>query len=137
MMIPLSLASGVWVGSQIVMIMAKAAGGDIIPAEIWSRWALFFYAGSLIVFLWGDLHTSDTSKASIKRILAGDCSVHFYIGTVVLGIIIPLVITLSLWGGDLSSRGMGLFFIRFLCVLVGDAAMRYSIMKAPLYTPLI
>lgn len=137
MLIPLSLASGIWVGTQIVMIMLQAFGSDMALAEVWIRWALFFYVGALLVYLWGGMHASETSKASMQRILAGDCSAYFYIGAVIIGIVIPLVITLMIWGRDISNLSGGFFFLRFVCVLIGDCAMRYCIMKAPYYSPLV
>jgi formate-dependent nitrite reductase membrane component NrfD len=137
MMIPLSLASGLWVGSQIVILLMVLGGSSSLIAEAWARWSLFFYMGALLVFLWGGIHSSETAKASIKRILAGDSSVHFYIGVVIVGIIIPLIITLVLWGNSSSNPAGGVLFLRFLCVLVGDAVMRFCLMKSPLYSPLV
>jgi len=137
MLIPLSLASGVWVGSQIVMMVLLALGSELASAEIWARWSLFFYMGTLLIYLWGGMHTTDTSRASIKRLLAGDCSVYFYTGAIALGIVIPLLITLAVWGRAPASLSGALLFLRFLSVFIGDAIMRYALMKAPYYAPLI
>jgi formate-dependent nitrite reductase membrane component NrfD len=92
---------------------------------------------TLLIYLWGSYHGSDTVKASIKRIFAGDCALHFYIGVLLIGICVPLLITLSFWGSDLSNVNAGLVILRLLCVLIGDATMRYVVMKAPLYPPLV
>ena len=137
MMIPLSLASGIWVGSQIVVIFLQGLGLDVALTEVWIRWAMFSYMAALLIYIWGNVHSSETARASVMRMIAGDCSAIFYIGAILLGIIIPLIITLALWGQDLSTISGGYFFLRFVCVMVGDAAMRYCIQKAPLYTPLI
>ena len=93
--------------------------------------------GTLLIFLWGGMHTSETSRASIKRILAGDCAAYFYVGAVLLGIVIPLVITLAVWGRNPSSLSGALLFLRCLSVFFGDAIMRYALMKASYYAPLI
>ena len=137
MMVPLSLASGIWIGSQIIAVVTAIAGGNMIGSEVWTRWSLFFLIGSLLVYIWGNLHASVTAKASVKRILAGDCSVYFYVGVLVIGILIPLIITLSLWGNNVTNISVGVLVLRFLCALIGDAIMRYVLMKAPFYTPLI
>jgi formate-dependent nitrite reductase membrane component NrfD len=137
MMIPLSLASGIWVGSQIAEAMLLLLGLDITVVEVWARWSLFSYMGALLIYLWGDMHASETARASIKRLLTGDLSAPFYIGVLVIGIIIPLIVTLMVWGTDLSSLSGGIIFLRFLCALLGDSIMRYCLMKAPLYAPLI
>lgn len=137
MMIPLSLASAIWVGSQIVVVILQLLGSDMAMAETWTRYSLFFYIGTLLIYLWGVMHASETAKASIKRLLAGEFSAYFYIGVLVIGIVIPLIITLVAWGRDLSRLGEGIILLRFLCALLGDSTMRYCIMKAPYYSPLI
>ena len=137
MMVPLALASGIWVGSQISAVVTVIVDGNMSGSEIWSRWSLVFLMGSLLVYIWGNLHASETAKASVKRILAGDCSVYFYVGVLVIGIFIPLIITISLWGESITNISGGIVVLRFLCALIGDAIMRYVLMKAPFYTPLI
>ena len=137
MMIPLSFASGLWVGSQIVGVILILMGAYGSMAEVWCRWSLFLMMATLLVYLWGSYHGSDTVKASIKRLFAGDCALHFYIGVLLIGICVPLIITLSFWGSDLSSVNAGLVILRLICVLIGDATIRYVIMKAHLYPPLI
>jgi len=137
MIIPLSLASGIWVGAQASELMMKIAGHELYLAEAWSRWSLIGYAAILVMYLWGTYHSNDTAKESVKRLLAGDSALRFYLGVVVVGIIIPLIITIVFWSGGAENLGGGTLFIRFLCVLLGDLTMRYSIMKSAIYTPLI
>lgn len=137
MMLPLSLVSGIFVGSQAVEFMSFLAGRDILVAELWARWSLIGYMGILLMFLWGTAQTSETARASIKGLVMGDSSVRFYIGVIIIGILIPLIITLTVWGGDVSKVSGGILFLRFVCVLIGDLMMRYTIMKGALYSPLI
>ena len=137
MMLPLSLVSGIWVGSQTTELMLLIGGHDITLAEVWARWSLLSYMGALLVFLWGSLHSSETTRMSIKSILTGSSSATFFVGVVVIGILIPLVITLFVWGNEPASLSGSLLFLRFACVLIGDLAMRYAIMKGALYSPLI
>jgi len=137
MMIPLSFASGLWTGSQIVGFILIVMGAYGTMAEAWCRWTLFLMMAALLIYLWGGYHGSDTVKASLKRLFAGDCALQFYIGVLLIGICIPLIITLSFWGSDLSTVNTGLIILRMLCVLIGDATIRYVIMKAPLYPPLV
>jgi formate-dependent nitrite reductase membrane component NrfD len=137
MMLPLSLVSGIWVGSQTTELMLLIGGHDITAAEVWARWSLLSYMGALLIFLWGCLHSSETTRMSIKSILTGSSSVTFYIVVVAVGLIIPLIITLLVWGSESASVSGSLLFLRVTCVLIGDLAMRYSIMKGALYSPLI
>lgn len=137
MMLPLSLVSGIWVGSQATELMHLFGGHDIRMAEIWARWSLLGYMGALLMFLWGCFHSSETTRVSIKGILTGVFSTTFYVGVLAIGILIPLVITLFVWGDEATTISGGLLFFRLLCVMIGDLAMRYSIMKRALYSPLI
>lgn len=136
MMVPLSLASGIFVGAQFVSFILKSSGSDVPASELWVRYSMIAYIATLFVYLWGNLHASETAKASVRRILSGDCSFLFYLGTVFFGIAIPVLITVLAWTEFTPVNAGGAFF-RGVCVVVGDCAMRYCIMKAPVYTPLI
>ena len=137
MMLPLSLVSGIWVGSQTTELMLLIGGHDITVAEVWARWSLLSYMGALLIFLWGCLHSSETTRMSIKSILTGSSSATFYVVVVAVGLIIPLIITLLVWGNASASVSGSLLFLRVTCVLIGDLAMRYNIMRGALYSPLI
>jgi len=137
MMIPLSLVSAVWVGSQVVVVMSVVFGADIAAAQLWAQWSVFCFAGVLAIFLWGALHSSETSKASIKMMLAGKLSMYFYVGVVAVGILIPVIITISTWGSQGGWLLFLLFFLRLMCVCFGDLIMRYCVMKSAMYPPLI
>ena len=137
MMVPLSLASGIWVGSQVVVLVSVILGLDITMAEVWARWSLLGFIGTLAIFLLGFGHSTETAKVSIKRILAGDLSAQFYIGVVAIGIVVPLIITINAWGGSVVDSSAGVLFLRFLCVLIGDLLMRFCIMKSSVHTPLV
>jgi len=137
MMVPLSVVSGIWVGSQAVLLMMFLAGLDINGVELWARWSLLALIGLLAMYLWGAAHSSETAKASLQRLMMGGSSVSSFLAVMGLGILIAFVITLMAWGDGTESVGGGLIFLRFICILVGDLIMRYSIMSSGLYTPLI
>ena len=132
-MIPLSLASAIWVGSQVVVVMSIALGGNIISAQLWAQWSIFGFTGVLAIFLWGALHSAETSNASIKMMLVGNLSGQFYVGVVIIGILVPVIITIATWG----SSGGWVLFLRLACVFFGDLTMRYCLMKSALYRQLI
>lgn len=137
MMIPLSLVSGLWVGSQSVEMMLFASGGGLNIAELWARWSLLGYMGILAMYLFGTAHASETARASINGLLKRDSAVSFYIGVIAIGILVPLIITLVIWGNGVEKMSGGVLLLRFLCVLIGDLVMRYNIMKSALYAPVI
>jgi len=137
MMIPLSLASGICVGSQAVEWMMFFTGRDAGVVELWARWSLLGYMGMLVIFLWSSFHSSDAARESARRLLGGDSSALLYVGVVAVGLLIPLVVTLYIWGGGVGKIGGGIVLLRFICVFIGDLVMRYEIMKGGLYTPLL
>ena len=117
--------------------MLLIGGHDIAVAEIWARWSLLGYMGALLIFLWGCFHSSETTRMSIKGILTGVFSAYFYVGVIAVGILTPLIITVLVWGEEATAMSGGLLFLRFICVIIGDLVMRYSVMKGALYSPLI
>jgi formate-dependent nitrite reductase membrane component NrfD len=137
MMVPLSVVSGIWVGSQAVLMMMYFTGLELSGVELWARWSLLAFITLLAVHLWGAAHSSEAATASLERLLVGDSSWSFYIGVMGIGIIIPLIITLMAWSAGAESLSGGVIFLRFLCILIGDLMMRYNIMRSGLYTPLI
>ncbi|MCP3898491.1 MAG: DMSO reductase [Desulfobacteraceae bacterium] len=135
MVIPLSIISGVWIGCQIFQFMLAVSGNPIGQSfEIWSQILLVVYFVSVLLYLWGTYHASETAKESINLMLKGSLSKYFYTGVVLVGFFLPLLITLKMWGSDINA---GLIFIRLALVFAGDIAMRYIIMKSAMYQPLI
>lgn len=132
--LPLSIVSGIWVGSQIVQLMMGMSGADIQGFEVWSRVLLLAYIGLMGLFVWGTFHASDVARFSITALIKGDFSQLFYLGVLAVGFAVPLLITLSMWGLGVNSAGV---FLRLVFVFVGDLALRYSIMKSAHYTPLL
>ncbi|MDY6973132.1 MAG: DMSO reductase [Thermodesulfobacteriota bacterium] len=138
LMIPLSLISGIWVGSQVVEVLLAWLGLDMGMAEKWVRWSLLCFIGVLVLFLWWDgVHSSETAASSIKRIINGDLSMKFYLLVVTIGIVVPLIITILIWNSDINNVNGSILLLRAICVMIGDVMMRYCIMRAPLYTRLI
>ena len=135
MVLPLSVISGIWVGSQILQFMLATGGAPSATAmEVWAELLFFIYLALLLFYLWGTFHSSQMAKHSIKRLLQGDMKRFFYTGVVGTGLVLPFFITLLMWGGDVNPY---LLFLRLIFVLVGDLAMRYALMKSALYAPLI
>jgi formate-dependent nitrite reductase membrane component NrfD len=137
MMVPLAVISGLWVGSQVAVLLTDLLGQNINLAETWARWSLLGFIAFLGLFILGAAHSSTPAQVSIKRLLAGEWSVPFYIGVVAIGIVIPLIITVAVWGSDIRNMSSGILFIRCLCVVIGDLMARYGIMKNALCSPLI
>jgi formate-dependent nitrite reductase membrane component NrfD len=134
----LSLASGIWLGTQLAMggSIGSMEQETLLSMELLARWSLFAYAFLVGFYLWNANHASLAVKESLRVILKGDLALPFYIGVVLLGLIIPIVISLKFWAGDMSS-GQGLVYLRIICAFIGDLTLRYLISKSGRYSPLI
>lgn len=136
MVLPLSIISGVWVGQQILQFMAgfTSVEGFASGMEVWAEVFFFAYFLCLVLYVWGTWHMDDIGKESILKMLDEDNKKIALIGVLGLGVGLPLVLTLIMWGG--STNGF-LVFLRLASVFAGDLAMRYLIMKSAVYKPLI
>ena len=67
--------------------------------------------------------------------MRGNLSQYFWVGIVVLGIIIPLVIAFSSYFADDISSALIIFGVA--CEIIGGLALRYCVLKAGAYKPLV
>ncbi len=134
----LSLASGLWVGSQVAAALTMASNGDVFlgTLEPIARWFLFSYILLAIFYLWNARHGSLASKRSFVALWSRDLAVIFYPGVVLAAFVVPVMITLYLWEKPVHIPHT-LLWLRILFVIVGDMALRFCIMKAARYVPLI
>lgn len=132
----LSLASGIWLGSQLGIGMAVSDKGLLMSLEPVARWSLFVYTFLILCYLWNAHHATSAVKQSLKTILKGSLAVPFYAGVVLIGLFVPLVITIHVWGSQ-GGSGAGILSLRIICALIGDGMLRYVITKSGRYSPLI
>lgn len=132
----LSLASGVWLGTQLGIGMAVSNKGLLMSLEPVARWSFFAYAFLILCYLWNANHATSAVKQSLSIVLKGSQAVHFYAGVVLIGLLIPLLITLYVWGSN-GDAGAGILYLRIICALIGDGMLRYVITKSGRYSPLI
>ena len=129
----LSLASGVWLGTQLGAVMSRELWLGVEPV---ARWTLFAYVFMVFFYFWNAHHATSAVKASFRVIVKGDLSPLFYVGFVLIGLVIPLAITIGYWVTGPGAM-YGLLFLRFICAFIGDLTLRYLISKSGRYSPLI
>lgn len=117
----LGLALGMGGGAAELGLMEKVLAGLLI-----------IVAGLLGLQLLVAWHTSPAAKQSVKELAIGKAAPYFMGGVVVIGLVLPLAIValahqLPIY---VISLGAGL-------ELVGGFCLRYSILKAGIYSPLI
>ena len=104
----------------------------------WLQILVLCYAGVVVVYLWNTWNQSGAGRYSVSKMLTeSPLSIIFYVGVVLLGILLPV-------GAAIASMVMGvgavpvvLLAIAIAGVLIGDLSMRYLIMRCGTYTPLL
>jgi DMSO reductase anchor subunit len=134
--LPFSIISGVWVGQQILQFMFAASGSALLASgmEVWAESFFFAYFLCLVLYVWGTWHANEIGQTSIRMMVDGDLKKITLIGVGGLAVILPLLFTLIMWGGQ--TNGV-LIFLRLAAICAGDLAVRYIIMKSAVYTPLL
>jgi DMSO reductase anchor subunit len=135
-LLPLSLASGIWVGSQVVQCMFllfRKPNVNMATFEAWSLLLLLVYISFILLYILGTLHSSDTAKLSVTDWIIGTGARVFYV-VIFTGMIIPLLVTFYIMGADVQ---LPLVLVRLISVAIGDMMLRYGLMKNAYYTPLI
>ncbi|MBW2369709.1 MAG: polysulfide reductase NrfD [Deltaproteobacteria bacterium] len=134
MLLPWSVISGIWVGSQVLVVMPGSGAHELVRMETLSLILLSIYAVTIVLYLWGTSHASGTAKLSIKELVAGMYAKSFYLGVVGAGIAIPMILILATSG---SQPLFWLIALRLVFVVIGDMTLRSLQMKSAYYNPLI
>lgn len=118
-----------------VVIALNGAGIELSAAETGSRWLLAANILLIIIYLWQASVREAVGKQSVLEQLHGRSAPVFWIGIVLLGIVIPLTITIiNLVAGEVSSA---LLITGVVCEICGGLALRYCVLKAGAYKPLV
>jgi formate-dependent nitrite reductase membrane component NrfD len=88
----------------------------------------------LFTYLVGNYMSTLAAKESVVYLARGAMSVAFWAGVVLLGVVIPLAILVPSFLGEVASEWLAVAGISELC---GSFALRYSLLKAGIYPPVI
>ena len=127
---------GILGGFGLSVIIALNGGNIALSAaETGSRWLLIINALLVIIYLWTAANREVTGKKSVMEQMRGSLAPVFWIGIVLLGIIIPLTIAFtSLMMGEIPPA---LLIAGVVCEVIGGLALRYCVLKAGAYKPLV
>jgi formate-dependent nitrite reductase membrane component NrfD len=89
----------------------------------------------LILFLWTGAYSQSAVRESIREILKGNLIILFWLGVLVIGLLVPIIISIAMLQG--MAILLSISIVLLICELVGGLALSYCIMKAGLYRPLI
>jgi len=137
-LLPMSyVVAGLWSGAEILLAIHLLTGAPTEQLELWIRILLPSFALVLLLYLISITSSSAIGWASVKRIIAGDLALHFYIGAVIIGLIFPIIVVLYSLSVGIASVAPLLLLAAIACGLVGDLTIRYCILKGALYSPVI
>jgi formate-dependent nitrite reductase membrane component NrfD len=122
----------------LAILLAVFIAGDssqIAALENIIRVVLIALAVIIGVYLWNTTYSSAAARDAIKRLVGGSLAPLFWIGVFLFGIVIPVAISIStLYAGEASS---GLLITAIISEIIGGLALRFAILKAGVYTPLL
>lgn len=129
----LFIVAGVTCGTGILMVIYSIMG----PMQFSTirSFSLYILPANIIIValhLWISTYNSSTAKNSVKTIVNGSLAWIFWPVVVRIGSIVPMAIVLV---SDASSQS--LLIINALFILVGNLALRYTILKAGMYPSLL
>jgi sulfite dehydrogenase (quinone) subunit SoeC len=123
-------------GFGLAVVIALNGGGvDLAAAETGSRWLLIANALLVTVYLLAAAAREPTGRLSVREQMRGHLAPVFWAGVVFLGIIVPLAVTLASYFAEEVSAA--LLITGVACEMAGGLALRYCILKAGAYKPLV
>ena len=132
----LFVTCGVSGGLAILLaIMIGQDSSQIVALENIIRVVLIAFAVIVGVYLWNATYSSTAAKDSVIRLIGGALAPLFWIGVFLFGIVIPVAISVATyWVHDASS---GLLITAVVSEIIGGLALRFAVLKAGVYTPLL
>jgi formate-dependent nitrite reductase membrane component NrfD len=137
-LLPMSyVVAGLWSGAEILLAIHLLTGAPTEQLELWIRILLPSFALVLLLYLISITSSSPIGWASVKRIIAGDLALHFYLGAVIIGLIFPIIVVLYSLSVGIASVAPLLLLAAIASGLIGDLTIRYCILKGALYSPVV
>lgn len=132
----LYVISGLTAGLAVVILVSfNASTSSIVTIANYLLAALVVYAVFVAVYFWAATYGSVTARDSAVRVLRGPIAPAFWLGVVLLGVIIPIAMVAPF---SLSQEvSTAVFAVAAACTIFGGVALRYVILKAGMYTPLL
>lgn len=124
-------------GTGLVLFLASLLGGGAVElhrVEMVVRWLLLTAAFLVGTYLWVLYYSSPAGKQSVVELLKGRSALPFLGGVVLLGMAVPLAVGAFAFFQEVPY---GILTAAAACELIGGFSLRYSILKAGLYAPLL
>lgn len=126
-------------GGAAILLLAAAAGGeglfDVKLLDVVKLWIGVSTAVLVLAYLVLAPTTDPAARRSVKEVLTGRVSPYFYLGTVALGLVVPIVVSILL--NTTLELERTLLALVGATSLVGDFYIKYSVVRAGIYLPLV
>jgi formate-dependent nitrite reductase membrane component NrfD len=132
----LYVVSGLVGGLAVIMLVSlNKDAATMVTIGNYLLAVLVVNAIFVATYFWSATYSSVTARDSAIRVLKGKIAPAFWIGVVVLGLILPIVLVAPF---SLSqSASTSAFSIAAVCAVIGGIMLRYVILKGGMYSPLL
>jgi len=127
----LFVIAGLTGGLAILLAISLGDTAQSMAVASVMRVVLVVYAVFMVVYLWITTYESSAARDSVMMMIRGNIAPVFWIGVILLGIIIPIAILFAIGGGTASLITVT------VCAVIGGVLLRYVILKAGMYSPLV
>jgi formate-dependent nitrite reductase membrane component NrfD len=128
---------GILGGLGLIVFLGVAGAGNVDLPRAEEMTLILMAAGALClaIYLWSVQYTGETGKFSARQVILGPLAPLFWIGLILLGIIIPLIVSsLGFAGTPISPSVVS---VSVLCEMIGGLSLRYLVLRGGYYNPLI
>lgn len=131
------LNAGIADGIALLIAIGMITGGvDFSTMEAVTRILLLVNVLLIGTLIMNAFYQSDTAGLSAKELLAGRVAAPFWGGVVLLGILLPMGLSIqTLTTGSGSAHG--LMIIAVIAHTIGAFALKYCILKVGIYEPIL
>lgn len=119
----------------LLAIMMGEDSAQIMALENTIRVVLIALAVIIGVYLWNTTYSGTSAKEAVLRLIGGSLAPLFWIGVFLFGIVIPVTISVTTY--FTGNAADGLLITAVVSEIIGGLALRFSILKAGMYTPLL
>jgi formate-dependent nitrite reductase membrane component NrfD len=121
-------------GFGLMVAISLNIAAILAAAEAGSRILLLLNVLLIIIYLWRASKRQEAGKKSVTEQIRGDAAPVFWIGVVILGIIVPLIIAVISQFNHISPV---LLIAGVACEIIGGLSLRYSVLKVGIYNSVI
>lgn len=133
-LMPVLVVFGGLAGGTITLLVVAAfsSSGVFGDLQVLSRLTLVVYILSIFIFLWISAYSGPVAKESAKQLVGGNLAGLFWIVIILIGILLPFVLSFLV-----NSDSQFLAIVSAVSALLGYLGLRFAILKAGKYSPLV